>query len=302
MSLPASPPPPPSSPYPLSSAHCGIYPLRLPRLRPPQQDLLRALFSTLDTLKKQQAFSLQDGDIICLSAKVVAIHQGRCLHLKSKQERQALVKQEADYYIPNTLPPQPANNRKPSNEEPGNREPNNGENTEKRGIDFPFTLKGKTPVPFSGVDESNGAGWHILWPERLQETAHSLKEAIASYSQIDKLGLIITDSTVFPLRRGCIGISIAASGVQLLRSYLGQKDLFGRELKLSESNIVDSLAGFATLFMGEGAEQTPAVVLRGLEQHPSQQTEDGQDFPALFIDPKQDFYGPLFNGTKNTAK
>ncbi len=259
----------------LCPSYHSIYPIRLPRLQPPQDDLLQAFFGTLDALTQQQVFTLQNGDILCLSAKVLAIHQGRCCKLDSPAERRELLQQEADYYLANSLNPIP---------------PIFGDHPESESIDFPFTVKGKTPVPFAGIDESNGDGWHILWPEEPQKITEELKRLIAAHCKLNSLGLIVLDSTVFPMRRGCVSLSIAATGIQLLHGYQGQKDLFGRELKLSENNVVDRIANFAGLYMGEGAEQTPLVVLRGLERF----VTGSQSFSELFIEAERDFYGPLF--------
>ncbi|MEM9424241.1 MAG: coenzyme F420-0:L-glutamate ligase, partial [Spirochaetota bacterium] len=250
--------------------NCQIFPLKLPLLQPPQDDLLRALFTTFRILRDEEGFVLQDGDILFLSAKIVAIGQGRCLLVESQAERSALIRKESDAYIANILPSQSFEGR-----------------------DFPFTLKGQTPVPFAGIDESNGNGWHVLWPENLEETVSVLHKSIAAECSVKSFALVIADSTVFPLRRGCIGVSCAAYGLQVLHSYKGQTDLFGRDLELSENNIVDRLSSFATLFMGEGAEQTPAVVLRGLKQFVC----EGEDFSSLFMDREVDFYWPLFKST-----
>ena len=249
---------------------CQALPLRLRRLQPPRDDLLAALFVALSK------GSLQNGDILFVSAKVVAIHQGRCRKLLNSAQRANLVRQEADYYIPHTSCLEALDFAEPAY------------------IDFPFTIKGHTPVPFAGVDESNGNGWHILWPEKLVETAAELRSSIASHYALKELGLVIVDSTLLPLRRGCIGLSIAAAGMQLLHCYQGQQDLFGRELKLSENNIIDRLSNFASLFMGEGAEQKPIVVLRGLGQYVIAATEEAPDFATIFIEPEKDFYSPFF--------
>ena len=44
------------------------------------------------------------------------------------------------------------------------------------------------------------------------------------------------------LRRGVLGISLAHYGFAPLRDYRGTVDLFGRELKMSQTNIADALA------------------------------------------------------------
>jgi len=49
-------------------------------------------------------------------------------------------------------------------------------------------------------------------------------------------------------------------------------DLFGRELKVTIINRVDSLAATACLLMGESVQKTPAVLVQGLPPEESTQT------------------------------
>ena len=48
-----------------------------------------------------------------------------------------------------------------------------------------------------------------------------------------------------------------------LHDLRGQSDLFGRQLQVSEVAVADSLAAAAVLVMGEAAEGTPLVLIRG---------------------------------------
>jgi coenzyme F420-0:L-glutamate ligase/coenzyme F420-1:gamma-L-glutamate ligase len=44
----------------------------------------------------------------------------------------------------------------------------------------------------------------------------------------------------------------------------GRPDRFGRSLRTSELGFADELAAAASLVMGQAAESTPAVIVRGL--------------------------------------
>ena len=44
----------------------------------------------------------------------------------------------------------------------------------------------------------------------------------------------------------------------------GQPDLYGRELRVTETGFADEIAAAASLLMGQGDEGIPAVLLRGL--------------------------------------
>ncbi len=70
----------------------------------------------------------------------------------------------------------------------------------------------------------------------------------------------------------------------------GQKDIFGRPMKVAQVDVVDGLTGMAVLLMGEGAEQKPIVVLRGFQGIKFNAKASMQDFK---ISPEDDLYGPL---------
>jgi len=77
---------------------------------------------------------------------------------------------------------------------------------------------------------------------------------------------VITDSHSQPLRRGAIGISVGFWGFEPVVDHIGKKDLFGREIKIEQSNLVDGLAAGATVVMGEVAECQPVVIARGVPE------------------------------------
>jgi coenzyme F420-0:L-glutamate ligase/coenzyme F420-1:gamma-L-glutamate ligase len=67
-----------------------------------------------------------------------------------------------------------------------------------------------------------------------------------------------------PFRRGQVNFAIGVSGTKLFRDYRGKKDLFGHVLKVKNVTVVDEIASAAELLMGQGAEGTPVVIIRGL--------------------------------------
>ncbi len=113
------------------------------------------------------------------------------------------------------------------------------------------------------------------------------------------LGVIITDSTSVPLRRGAIGFALAWSGFKPLRDYRGSKDLFGRVFEIEIANLADSLAAAANLLMGEGTECTPLAVIRdapGVVFTDSDREPKGSE---LRVAPANDLFAPLlFVGKK----
>ena len=62
---------------------------------------------------------------------------------------------------------------------------------------------------------------------------------------------------------GTVGIAIGSSGVLPLRDLRGEKDLFDEVLLVSETADADALACAACLLMGEAADASPVVIVRG---------------------------------------
>ena len=156
--------------------------------------------------------------------------------------------------------------------------------------DIVLTIKDHTLIPSAGIDESNGQRYYILWPKNSSKEAKKIAVMLKKRDKIKRFGVIITDSHTTPLRWGTQGISIGFFGIEPLKDYRGKKDIFGRKLKYTQSNIVDSLANLGVLMMGEGKEQTPMVIIRGFKN--LRFTNKGTH-RKLVIDPKKDLYYPL---------
>ncbi|RYG66695.1 cation:proton antiporter, partial [bacterium] len=68
---------------------------------------------------------------------------------------------------------------------------------------------------------------------------------------LKNLGVVLTDSHSSPLRLGVTGLSLAHWGIRGTQSLVGAPDIFGKELKFTSVNVVDSLATMAVFTMGE---------------------------------------------------
>ena len=76
--------------------------------------------------------------------------------------------------------------------------------------------------------------------------------------------MIIADSMGRAWRIGTTGAAIGCAGLTVLDDQRGRgKDLFGRTLQATVIAVADSIAATAALAMGEGAEGTPAALVRG---------------------------------------
>lgn len=159
---------------------------------------------------------------------------------------------------------------------------------------FRFTITRGTLIPAAGIDESNVGGGYLLWPEDPQRSANRVRAHLARRDGLDSVGVVITDSTCIPLRRGTAGICIAHSGFRAVRSYIGTKDLFGRPLDVSQANIAAGLAAAAVVTMGEGAEQTPICVIDDVDFVEFQPRDPSNDeIRELFIEPEHDLFAPF---------
>ncbi len=117
----------------------------------------------------------------------------------------------------------------------------------------------------AGIDRSNLEGSDeaaLLLPEDPDASAARLRQRLQSDFGVP-LGVIVTDSIGRAWRLGTVGTAIGCAGVLALNDLRGRRDLFGRQLQVSEVAVADSLAAAAVLVMGEAAEGTPLVLIRG---------------------------------------
>jgi len=77
------------------------------------------------------------------------------------------------------------------------------------------------------------------------------------------IGVMIIDSHGRAWRIGTVGICIGLSGLPAIIDERGWKDLFDYTLKITIVGVADELAAAASLVMGQAAEGTPIVHVRG---------------------------------------
>jgi dihydrofolate synthase / folylpolyglutamate synthase len=231
-----------------------IFPYKLRILVPPKDDLYAAI--TAARLK------LKEGDVVAISSKVVSIGEGACVPMSTIDKKELTV-HEADQYL--YLPR--ARHKK-----------------------F-FTIARGVLTGSSGIDESNGDGHYVLYPKDPFKSARRLRSWLRHAHKIKNVAVIITDSRSDMLRRGAINFALAWDGIDPLRDYRGEKDLFGRPIQTEMSNIIDALAATAGLYMGEVSEQTPLVVLRDVPNLVFKNRSARLD--QLVVEPEDDLFAPL---------
>jgi len=121
----------------------------------------------------------------------------------------------------------------------------------------------------AGIDHSNVAGegnergeFVLLLPEDPDKSAQRTRDGLQSISK-KKLGIMIIDSHGRAWRNGTVGMCIGLSGIPTLVDERGWKDLFGYTLRHTVVGVADELAAAASLVMGQAAEGTPVVHVRG---------------------------------------
>jgi len=121
----------------------------------------------------------------------------------------------------------------------------------------------------AGIDHSNVQGdwgnhedWVLLLPEDADRSAKKLQEELEQRCGL-KLGILIIDSHGRAWRMGTAGVAIGMAGVPGLVDLRGQPDLFGYQLRVTQVGAADELASAASLIMGQAAEGSPIVHVRG---------------------------------------
>lgn len=224
----------------------------------PDDDLFSHLFHALPPLQEKQ--------LLVISSKIISLCYGYYVE-KESESKESLIRQEADYFW-------------------------ESENGKAR-----LTIKGNCFLPFAGIDESNSAGTYVLFPKNLFLHAVSIWEDLRKHYKIEKLGVLIIDSHVIPLRKGTVGLGLSWCGFHPLHSYQGKSDCFDRPFAMTYLNLIDCFATAASLEMGEGDEQCPLALIDEASKvtfmdRPPNMEEQKQ----ITIEPEEDLFSPLMKG------
>lgn len=207
---------------------------------------------------------LPENSVLVVTSKIVALAEGRTALFESKRQKIKIIKEESEFTI----------------------------KTKHAWL----TIKDGIVMAGAGIDESN-AGYEnqrklILLPKDSFKSASKLRTKLQKIFKVKNLGVLITDSRTGPLRAGIVGMSLGYAGFKGIRDYRGTKDIFGRILKMSRTDVADSLATSAVLCMGEGREQQPLALITNAPVEFTNKINKKE----LIINPKDDLYLPLFKG------
>ena len=228
-------------------------PVKTRIMRPPQDDLFQVLDESLADVREK--------DIVLITSKVVAIHQGRCVFREGADKR-SLVEAEAEYLIEGY----------------------------RQYAESPLAIKYGAMFYGAGIDESNSGDYYTLLPDTPYESSKAIWKFLTQKFQLKNIGVIITDSHSQPLRRGCLGISIGVWGFHPINHHVGKQDLFGRTIRLSSTNIADTVSAGAATVSGEAAECTPIVIARNV---PNVRFTKQDTRHEILMPPEDDIYYPI---------
>jgi coenzyme F420-0:L-glutamate ligase len=208
---------------------------------------------------------IRENSVLVVTSKIVALSERRTAEYKNELEKIKLIKKESSFALKTKY--------------------------------TWLTVKDGMVMANAGIDESNVSsqlGKIVLLPKDSFDSARIIRAKLQKKFGVKNLGVLITDSRLFPLRAGVVGVALGYSGFQGIRNYIGKKDIFGRMLKMSKTDVADSLATSAVLCMGEGNEQCPLALITNAPVVFKNKINKKE----LIMDPREDLYQPLFEKIK----
>ena len=130
------------------------------------------------------------------------------------------------------------------------------------GIDHSNVNPRKTSEVSNDIENSNAEDWVLLLPQDPDFSSRKMRDEILSKTG-KRIGILIIDSHGRAWRNGTVGVAIGVAGLPALQDLRGEEDLFGFTLKITQVGVADELAAAASLMMGQAAEGTPVVHVRG---------------------------------------
>ena len=214
-------------------------------------DLAALLLSALG-----EEWTLADGDVVCVTSKVVSKAEGRVL--------------------------------------PGDRDDALPGQTvrvvARRGRTTIVRNRLGLTMAAAGIDASNVADGHVvLLPVDPDESARRLRRDLVARTGVD-VAVVVTDTSGRAWREGQTDIAIGAAGLVVLDDHRGRLDAHGHELVVTAPAVADEAAGAAELVQGKLGGR-PFAVLRGLGDHVLPPGEDGPGATALVRAEAGDLFG-----------
>lgn len=206
-------------------------------------DLVKVI---LDSLQSEN-LKLGNRDILAITSKVISVAEGRTVKLSEVHPTRKAEKLASDFDLP-----------------PAFAQLVLDESEEIRGgvKKAVLTLKKGVLTANAGIDNKNALlGEVILWPKDPTKSAKCIREEILSKTG-KKVGILILDSGLVPLRIGTTGLALAVAGFKPIRDDRNKKDLYGKKVQITRQAVMDDAASAAHLLMGETVEKIPVVLIK----------------------------------------
>ena len=207
-------------------------------------------------LAARSGVGLADGDVVCVTSKVVSKAEGRTV----VGDREAAIVAETRRLVARRGPLQVVVNR------------------------LGLTMAA------AGVDASNvEPGTVLLLPEDPDATARALRVALAARAGVN-VAVLVTDTAGRAWREGQADLAIGAAGLQVLDDHAGRVDHYGNTLEVTAPAVADEIAGAAELAAGKLGRR-PFVVFRGRPDLVLAPGDDGPGAAALVRPEGADLFG-----------
>jgi len=209
----------------------------------PKSDIVSIILREIE----KQKLRIEDGDVVAIASKTVATIQNRLKKLDSVKPSSKARKLARRYHLD------------PEFVEIVLLEAEEVYGGVSKAL---LTLKNHILTANTGVDRKNAPdGYVVLWPKDPFKTAEKISREILARTG-KRVGVLIVDSRVTPLRMGTTGLALAVAGFEPVRDYRSCKDLYGHSISITRHALADDLASAAHLIMGESDQQTPAVLIK----------------------------------------
>ena len=141
----------------------------------------------------------------------------------------------------------------------------------------------------AGVDASNVADDEtvVLLPTDPDASARGLRAALRAAADDARIAVVVTDSFGRAWRHGQADVAIGIAGLAPLEDWRGRADSAGLELRATWIAVADEAAATADLVRAKDSRE-PAVILRGLDRHVTE--EDGPGAAVLVRPVDEDLF------------
>jgi coenzyme F420-0:L-glutamate ligase / coenzyme F420-1:gamma-L-glutamate ligase len=180
------------------------------------------------------ATSLEDGDVVVVTQKIVSKSEGRIVEVDGEdpEAKRAIVERESVRVL------------------------------RRRGDLIISETRHGFVCANAGVDLSNlPDGYAALLPEDSDRSARKIRRKLKALSGKD-VAVVISDTFGRAWRKGVVDVAIGCDGIAAIVDLRGTPDANGRELVATEMCIADEIASAAELVMGKD-RGVPVAIVRG---------------------------------------